>query len=175
MKRILYLAVAVAFAVSLCSCGAVSKSERAARKAEQAAEEARIAKAIVDRNFNLEITQIMPVGYPSRSSQAEYYMYVRKDVVDTRLPFIGDSHYAAFGGTEISIVFDKEKVQFIEDFSDSKKGEYRYTFKGCYQNGSWTVILQLYSNGRAHIGCSSPNRGDMTYFADIIIPEENEK
>lgn len=174
MKRLLFVLLVVVSVFSVTCCGSssgLSKSERIARKA---AEEALYTKAITDRDFKLEITQIIPHGFPSRTSQAEYFLTVKGDIVNTRLPYMGDSHYAVMGGEDISIVFENEKVSINQDFSDAQKGEYRYSFIGCAERGSWKITLQLYNNGRAHIGCFSPLRGTMSYVAEIKLPSEDE-
>lgn len=174
MKRLLFVFLVVLSVFSVACCGSSSGLSKSERNARKAAEEAMYVKAIKDRDFTLEITQIIPHGFPSRTSQAEYYLTVKGDVVNTRLPYMGDSHYAVMGGEDISIVFEKEKVSFMQDFSDERKGEYRYSFTGCAERGSWKITLQLYNNGRAHIGCFSPLRGTMSYVAEIKLPSENE-
>ena len=174
MKRLLIIMVAVLSALSFAGCGSTSSLSQSEKKARKAAEQAMYVKAITERNFELEVTQIIPHGFPSRTSQAEYFMTVKDDVVNTRLPYMGDSHYAVMGGEEISIVFDNEEVAIKQDFSDAQKGEYRYAFTGCAEKGSWQITLQLYDNGRAHIGCFSPSRGSMSFIAEIKLPSNNE-
>lgn len=171
MKRFLSAAAILAASLLFFSCGSATRAQRAA---QDAAERARYEKAIIDRDFELEVTQIIPRGFPSRSSQSEYFLKVDGDIVNTRLPFFGDAHFAVIGGEEISIVFENEKVVFYQDFSESAKGEYRYSFTGPNSKGSWTVILQLYDNGNAHIGCSSPTRGSMSFNAKINLPQNDE-
>ena len=171
MKTIRNLLFFSLIGMLLASCGASSK---AARSAEKEAERQAIVQALENCDFVLEITQIIPRGFPSRTSTGEYTLKLEGDVVTTRLPFFGTSHEAQYGSDEISIVFDKEKVQVTKDFSDAeKKGEYRYQFKGG-KNGPWTVTLQIYDNGAANIGCSGPGGKYMSYFANVRIPDKNE-
>lgn len=154
------------------SCGSSSSLSRSERKAQEEAEKAAYIKAIKERNFDLDITQIIPKGFPSTISTGEYYMTVRGDVVNTRLPFRGSINTTMIDGQELSIVFDDMKVEMRSDFSDEKSGEFRYQFAGKPSDGSWVVTLQLYDNGKAHIGCQSASRGSMSYIANIIIPEK---
>ena len=151
------------------SCGAAMQASRAEREAERLA----YAEAIQKGDFILDITQIIPRGYPSRTSTGEYSLRLKESVVDTRLPFLGESRMPVFGGNdEISIVFEKEKVVLQSDFSDARKGEYRYIFQGGKGQDKWTVTLQLYDNGRANIGCASRSGRYMSFIANIVIPDE---
>jgi hypothetical protein len=154
------------------SCGTVSQASRAEREAERQM----LVQAIEAGNFVLDITQIIPRGYPSRSSTGEYALRLKDGVVDTRLPYLGDSRTPTYGGVdEISIVFDSEKVALRKDFSDAGKGEYRYQFQGGKGQDTWTVNLQLYDNGRANIGCSSRSGRYMSYLANILVPVDEKK
>ena len=154
------------------SCGSFSKASRAEREAERQL----CAQTIESGYFVLDITQIIPRGFPSRTSTGEYALRMKDGVVDTRLPFIGESRTATYGGVdEISIVFEAEKVDLQKDFSDAAKGEYRYTFKGGKGQDKWTVYLQLYDSGRANINCISRNGRYMSFLANILMPENEKK
>lgn len=163
MKKLCDWATVLALILLTVSCG-VSKVSPV--------EESRYTDAILNRNFDLEILSIKPSGFPSKSTLGEYFLKVRGDVVDTRLPFIGSSSQPVFSGEEISIVLENEKVTFSEDFKKASKGKYVYTFEGPASNGSWVFTITLNSNGVAYINCSSPTRGIMNYSAEILIPEQ---
>lgn len=153
------------------ACGAASPAARAEEEARRVA----TATAIEKGDFLLDITQIIPRGYPSRSSTGEYTLRLKDGVVTTRLPFLGESRMPVFGGVDdISIVFDGEKVDLRRDFSDAGKGEYRYQFQSGGQD-AWTVTLQLYDNGRAYIGCNSRSGRTMSFIANVLLPEDDEK
>ena len=77
---------------------------------QTAQEHEALVDAIEDSEFILDITEIMPFGYPSRASTGEYALRVDDETVTTRLPFIGDSRMPMMSSDEISIVFEKEKV-----------------------------------------------------------------
>ena len=170
LRNFLYFAL---IGMVLASCGA---SSNAARSAEKEAERQAIVQALENCDFILDVTQIIPRGFPSRATTGEYTLRLEGDVVTTRLPFFGTSHEAQYGGTdEISIVFDNEKVQLMKDFSDAeKKGEYRYQFKGG-KSGSWTITLQVYDNGSASIGAAGSGGQYRSYFATVRIPEKKDE
>ena len=173
IRKILFFSAA---AILLCSCGALSPASKAARAAEKEAERAAFVNALENCDFILEVTTIIPRGFPSKTSTAEYRLRLDGDVVTTRLPFIGESREAVYGGTdEISIVFDKEKVQVMKDFSDSAKGEYRYQFQGGKGPGKWIITLQIYDNGNASIGAAGSGGKYMSYFANLILPDKDKK
>ena len=157
----------------IASCGA-SYQTREPRSPEEAAEHALVVKALEDADFILDITQIIPNGFPSKTSTGEYQLRLEGDVVTTRLPFIGVSHEPVYAGVdEVSIVFEKEKVQLVKDFSKvSRKGEYVYKFTGGKGNDPWTVNLHVFESGTATIACTSAGGRFMNYFANLVISEK---
>ena len=176
MKNIARLIVLLLSLATISSCGASYQESKARRAAEKEAERAATVQALENADFILEVTRIIPRGFPSKISSGEYQLRIEGDVVTTRLPYIGVSHEATYGGAdEISIVFDKEKVQLLKDFSKQNKGEYLYQFQGGKGKDKWTVTLQVYDNGTASIGCSASGGRYMSYFANMVLPVKNEK
>lgn len=142
----------------------------------QTAEEKQAMVAAIEQpDLILDITQIIPFGYPSRSSTGEYALRIQGNTVTTRLPFIGDSRIATSPMDEISVVFEKEEVDLLHDFSHAVAGEYQYQFKGGKGQDKWKVFLQLFDSGRAYIRCTSTSGRQMSYTADIRIPEDEKK
>lgn len=174
MKSIKLLCFIALAAVLTTSCGASYQESKQRRAAAHEAERQAMVNALENCDFVLDITAIIPRGYPSRVTTGEYKLTLKNDVVDTRLPFIGDSHEAAYGNDELSIVFKNEKVNVIKDFADASKGEYRYQFKGGEGPSKWTVSIRAYDNGAAAISCSNTGGRFMSYNANVVIPDNNE-
>ena len=173
LKKFLILFLSL---LAISSCGASYQASRAERKAEKEAERLAMVQALENADFILEITRIIPRGFPSKVSTGEYKLRLQGDVVTTRLPFIGVSHEATYGGVdEISIVFDKEKVVLVTDFTDRAKGEYRYRFTGGNGKDKWTLTLQVYDNGTASISGVTSGGRYMSYFANLVLPKPNEE
>lgn len=158
LKSILICFVLCSF---LLSCGAAMQS---------AQERDELTEAIEQADFILNITEITPLGFPSRTSSGEFSLRLKGNVVNTRLPFIGRSDLMAFSDDDISIVFENEKVKLKKDLSKVSRGEYIYEFKGGKGLDKWTVRLQLYNNGRAYVKCMSESGRTMDYVAEILIP-----
>ncbi len=176
MKSIRDILILLLSGLILVSCGASYQESKARRSAEKEAERQSIIKALTNADFTLDVTRIIPKGYPSRESTGEYSLRLKNSEVTTRLPFIGDSYAASFGNDEISIVFNKEKVTLITDFSDAaSKGEYRYRFAGGEGPNKWTVDLQIYDNGSALIGCSGTGSRYISFYANLVMPNENDE
>lgn len=172
MKRSSILLICLAAGLLLSSCGVSGQAGREQRRAQKEQERQAMVRALDKADFTLEITQIIPLGYPSRTSTGEYTLRIRDNVVNTRLPYIGDSHMATFGSDEISIVFKNEKVTLLTDFSNAaSKGEYLYRFTGGEGPDPWTVNLQVYDNGKAVISCSSRSGRTMNYYAEMRLPD----
>ena len=175
MKRLQSLIISALAVMVITSCGASYQQTKADRTAREKAESVAIVKAIKNQDFILDVTQIIPVGFPSRTSTGEYQLRMKDNVINTRLPYIGSSYQPMYGGVDdISIVFDNETVDVVKDFSDSAKGEYGFSFKGgkSSKNEKWTVTLRIFDNGRANIYCTSSEGRSMSYFADLEIPDK---
>lgn len=171
MKIMQTLLLGACAAMLFSSCGA---SYQTKRSAEKEAERAANVQAIMEPDFILDINQIIPFGFPSRSSTGEYALRLEGNVVTTRLPFIGVAYDVQYPGTdEMSIVFEKESVQLSKDFSKASKGEYTYMFTGGKGQEKWTVTLHLYDSGSATIFCAGSHGRQMNYFATLNIPDKN--
>ena len=172
MKNIRTVLIFLLAGLILSSCGT---SNRAERKAAKEAERQAIVATLEQCNFDLEITRILPRGYPSRQTLGEYKLSLKDGVVDTRLPYIGDSYSATIGGEEISVVFNKEKVTVLKDFSlAASQGKYLYQFKGGEGHYKWTVDIQIFDSGSATITCSCSDGRFMGYYANLVLPNGDE-
>ena len=163
MKTTRILLFCLAALLPLSGCGVASAS----RSAEKEAERQAVVQAIESGNFVLQVVEIIPQGFPSKTSNMDYEMRLKDGVVDARLPFIGRSYDAGYPGKELSVVFEKEKVVLQKDFSEAAKGKYRYLFKGG-KDDVWTVSLLLWDSGTADIDCASQTGRFMKYRANLV-------
>ena len=167
LEKLLFVAVA---AMMIVSCGPYSKLSKEQQNAVDQKVQAAYVKAIEKPNLKVEVTEIIPVGMPTKHTNGEFTLTLQGNVVDTRLPFLGVSHEPHMGGVdEIAIVFDDEKVDLQKDFSKSEKGEYSYKFKGGEGYYKWEVKLQLYDNGTAYIDCNCEDGRTMHFVANIVL------
>lgn len=167
MKHLMKGLTAILAVLLISSCGAAYQQTKA--------EKAALVIALRNSNFNLDVTQIIPVGFPSKNTMGEYSLSLQGNIVDTRLPYIGVSHSPHFGDDDISIVFDKEEVDVKTDFSKASKGEYSYRFKGGKGIDPWTVQLTVFDNGTAYIDCYSDEGRAMHYYANVTLLERDGK
>lgn len=176
MKSIRFLLFLVLASLVTGSCGASYKQYLAGLTPEEEAQRQANVKALRNCDFILDVTQIVPRGFPSKVSMGEYDLRLKGDVVTTRLPYIGRSFEAAYGDDEISVVFDNEKVDLKTDFKDaSTKGAYRYSFKGGVSRIRWTVNIEVFDSGMATIDCMSDGGRSMTYYANLVIPDKKDE
>ena len=167
MQKILFVAVA---AMLLASCSPYARLSKEQQDGVDQKYQAAMVRAIEKPNVRVEVTQIIPVGMPTRHTNGEFSLTLKNNVVDTRLPFIGVSHEPHMGGIdEIAIVFDDEKVDLQKDFSKKDKGEYVYRFKGGEGYYKWEVKLTLYDNGTSYIDCNCDDGRSMHYVASIAL------
>lgn len=174
MKSLQKILTATLMVLLITSCGAAYNETKGQRSAQEAIEQAVNVKALENANFILEVTQIIPVGFPSKSSLGEYELRLDGNIVTTRLPFIGVAKELQFGNNDedISIVFDKEEVDLSKDFSKASKGEYHYKFKGGKGKRPWTVHLTVFDNATGSIDCFCEDGRAMHYFANMRIPKK---
>ena len=163
MRTIRILLFCLAALLPLAGCGIANQSSSAEKEAERQS----IVQAVESGDFVLQVTEIIPQGFPVKSSNMEYELRLKDGVVTTRLPFIGRSYDAGYPGKELSIVFEKEKVVLKKDFSEAAKGKYRYYFQGG-KDDTWTVSLLLWDSGKADIDCASQTGRFMSYRANIV-------
>ena len=170
MKNIERLLLVVLAAVLTVSCGPYSKLSKEQQTVVDAKVQAAYVRAIKKPDIKLEITQIIPIGMPTKYTNGEFTLTLEGNEVDTRLPFIGVSHEPRMGGVDdIAIVFDHEQVELKSDFSKADDGEYRYTFKGGEGFSKWEVTLNLYDSGSAYVVCNCQDGRMMKYMANIVL------
>lgn len=169
MKKILTLIAMAITAASTLSCGAAWQQTKEEKAREAARTAAYIDNAVRTKSFTIDITRIFPVAFPSRETLNEYQITFDGDKVTCRLPYIGGSRTAAFGNDDISIVLEKQKVLYTDDFSDADEGEYRFLFKANSGRDAWKFTIQIYDNGSAFIGCDSNNKDNIRYSGEVVI------
>ena len=115
------------------------------------------------------------MAYPSRETMNEYQIQFNGNKVSCRLPYMGNSHTASFGDDDISIVLDRQQVNYTDDFSDAGKGEYRFFFQAVSGHNSWKFTVQIYDNGIAYIGCDCNNKDNIRYSGEVNFKINNDK
>ena len=170
MKTIERLMLVALAAILTVSCGPYSKLSKEQQAVVDEKVQSAYVRAIKKPDVTLEITQIIPIGMPTKFTNGEFKLTLEGNEVDTRLPFMGVSHEPRMGGVDdIAIVFDHEKVDLKSDFSGADKGEYKYTFKGGEGFNKWEMTLRLYDNGTAYIDATCQDGRMMKYIADINL------
>ena len=167
LETLLFVAVAAMLVVACGPYSSLSKEQQAAvDKKVQAA----YVRAIEKPDVTVMVTQLIPRGLPTKTTNIEYKLTLKDDVVNTRLPFIGTSHTPSYGGVdEISVVFDDEKVDLQKDFSKADKGQYVYKFKGGEGYYKWEMTLELYDDGNARIDANCADGRSMSYYGNIVL------
>lgn len=170
MKNIERLLLVALAAILTVSCGPYSKLSKEQQSVVDSKVQSAYVRAIKKPDVKLDITQIVPVGLPTKFTNGEFRMTLEGNEVTARLPFIGTSHEPHMGGIDdISIVFDHEKVDLTSDFSKAGEGEYKYKFKGGDGYYKWEITLRLYDNGTAYIDCTCQDGRMIKYIADITL------
>ena len=170
MKTIERLMLVALAAILTVSCGPYSKLSKEQQTVVDKKVQAAYVRAIKKPDVTLDITQIIPIGMPTKFTNGQFELTLEGNEVTTRLPFMGVSHGPRMGGIdEISIVFDHEKVDLKSDFSKADEGEYIYKFKGGDGFDKWDMTLRLYDNGTAYIDATCQDGRMMKYIADINL------
>ena len=156
MKRTFIICIFSAMTLMLVSCGVTSTERKAARTAEARELALKIDTSVTNKDFTIVVDRILPMHYPSRSSQDGYTLSVKGNKVTCRLPYFGVSRTPLFGNEDLSIVFKDYETTIMQDFS--KHGEYKFFFKA--------------NNGTAAIGVNCNSRDSISYQGNVSFEEK---
>jgi len=165
MKNLKFLLTGIIIMVILSSCGAASAERKAIKKAQEQQVALNVEKSVKEKEIDILINKILPLNYPSRTTQQGYFLKIKGDILDCHLPYFGVARTATLGTEEQSIKIEKKKIVIAEDFS--KKGEYLLFFKTYSGKDLWEITVQIYDNGKVNIGCSSNSKDYISYMGDL--------
>lgn len=167
MKKIITLIASAITILGIASCSVPRTAE------EIAATDALITKALNNGEFNFEVTRIYPTKGGPRTSFDGYTLKVKDGVVNTRLPFFGESTLVTYGSTdEISITLKDAPVRITKE---QDKKDWVLKFEGSNERETYQFLLTIFDNGNADLSVFSNNRSTMRYSGELKeFPVENQ-
>lgn len=115
------------------------------------------------RRFRLNVSQMQPTSYPSKSVSYGYSVAVRNDSAFVYLPYMGRVYRPILNddGLNFSLPVDGFKV------SEKRKGAQRIEFSVRKQSVRYDFALTVYPNGTADIFLRPDNAQNISYLADV--------
>lgn len=150
-----------------------SRKSRKERKAEKEAKKIeQIKKLLEDKTFVFKATHALPLGGGSKYLNYSYDVTVKKDTVNSYLPFYGVAYRVEYGARKSGFDFiqplekyemEKEKDGYVVDLEmDNGMDHLNYTF-------------HISEVGYATLHVTSTNRQSITYYGTIEPIEEKEE
>ena len=166
----LTLLLATALTAIVSSCAAINQMN-----AEEAAEAAiYVEEALQNQNLNIEVTYVSPARGRSFPSTDGYYLRIQDGVVNSYLPFFGESHASiVYGVDPTGIEFKDCPVELYDNGSKPEKGRYSWKFHAMSGKEPVIVYVTFFQNGSAQISCNPTNRSAMNYSGELRpMPEK---
>ena len=115
------------------------------------------------RDFRLNVSQMLPSGYPSKAVSYGYSVAVRNDSAFVHLPYMGRVYRPVLNddGLNFALPVDDFKVK------EGKKGAKRVEFSVRKQSVRYDFALMVYPNGSADIFLHPDNAQSISYLADV--------
>ena len=153
-----FTAVLIAILFIGCKAGeSLSKEEKATR----------IENSINSRSYTFTARTAIPTGMKSINLTSDYSLKVRKDSIDSYLPYFGRAYTAPMDPLEGGIKF--VSTDFEYKISEKKKGGWDVDIQTNDTNGRNRLNLSIADNGSATLTASDNNRQSITFYGEIEV------
>ena len=125
--------------------------------------------------FKIDITEIKPMGRPSKTTRFEFDITVKDHMLTTELPYFGKYDTTPMPGQQIRVEMDNQKVDLQVKYNEKKK-RHDVRFKAKDDNDHQTVdfYIQIYENGSSTVRLSFVNRDPITFEGDFQFVEQQQ-
>ncbi len=128
---------------------------------------ARIEKSIDSRSYTFVARTAIPTGMKSINLNSDYSLKVRKDSIDSYLPYFGRAYIAPMNPSEGGIKFISTDFEY--KISEKKKGGWDVDIQTNDTNGRSRLNLSISDNGNATLTASDNNRQSITFYGEIEV------
>ncbi len=160
MKQFVFLLV-VAVGLAACTAG----RNVAAGSQSRLAQAERVATAINNRHFTIDVNYMKPLRGPQRYVNGSYSLTVKGDTVQSYLPYFGDVYRANYG-TQKALNFEGAVYNYV--VTQPKKGLARITFETETDEDRYLYHLDVYyQNGTSYIDVQAQNRDAISFSGNF--------
>lgn len=160
MKKLLILALGIAFSTAMAGCGATRKITTEA----DAAAARHIDQMIAQRLYKVDFTRAYPVSAPSFSLNWPYYISVIDNRVESFLPYFGRAYNVPYGGGE-GLRFDAPISNYDEQIGRRGQREIRFTARTGEDH--YDFLLTVWPLGQANLSVMPRNRQSISFSGQI--------
>ena len=151
----------------LTGCGVLSESpsEKAARLARTAAY---VRQAVRDQDFQVEITQMIPMRGTARQV-SPFSLTLKDGELNSHLPYVGRAWEVPYGGGHaLNFQFPIQEYRLMSE----QDGVYTIRILVKTDEDTHVYTLNLTDEGYASLVVQSRNREPISYAGMVVVPEE---
>lgn len=127
--------------------------------------ETEVLQLVDDRNYQFNLEFVRPLGGRQRLITGNYTFRVKKDRIDSDLPYIGRSFQAPIGSSENGMKFTSKDFDYNSSTGKDNRREINIQPKD--SNDIRDIQLIIFSNGTADLRINSINRQTISYTGNI--------
>ena len=164
IKKLIFIAVAVAALFSISSCGSLTKVSDA--------EKAAIAKAIQKDDFKIVINNVSAAKMPMMSNAYSdtHTITFKNGEINGTLPYFGEvTGMAPMNPSDGGVNFDHYKAKYKA--VKSPKGDFIIAFDAKLSSDNWKVSIEISDSGYVTMRMNGLNRTPITYRGEVVISE----
>jgi hypothetical protein len=162
MKKLSFITaiLSVIFITAICPLSAQKT------KQEKKAEKEAAIKALMDaQHFDFEAQTAVPVGMKTRQLTSAYEVRVRKDTIESYLPYFGKAYTAPISSSDAGIQFKTTDFKYIS--KEGKKGGWDITIDLKKAGDTRSMIFYISADGYATLQVMSNNRQSISFYGSI--------
>ncbi len=145
---------------------AVSTSCSSSKKLTDSDVQRKVSQAIGNRDFSIEVNQMLPMMGRAQHLTSLYSLKVKSDSVYSYLPFFGRAYSVPYGGGQ-GLIFDGLVQEYHQKKND--KGVYRISFKSQTPEDTYVFSIEIYDNGSSQIRVNSNNRQSIAFVGELKL------
>jgi len=150
-------------AILLALLGALIAGCSPMSKAERAAEEARVQKAVSDSlaegHYKVYVNYMYPLRGPAKSLSYGYYVGIHGDKIDSYLPYFGVVSQVPYGGGN-GLNFNGDIAYYSENITGDK---HEITINVKTDEDTFVYVLTIYENASATVFVRGMYRDAITF------------
>jgi hypothetical protein len=145
------------------------------KQQKETGKEASFKKMIDSKQFLFVAQSVMPMSGRTRQLTSEYGLTLKKDTLESFLPYFGRAYNAPIGSTDEGIQFKSYKFDYA--LTETKKGRWEISIQPKDVNDSYRLNLSVSKSGYATLQVTSNSRQPISFQGYIteIRPAKGEK
>ncbi len=125
-----------------------------------------INEKVKTKNFKIDVNYAYPMSGKSIYLDSGYTLILRNDSALAYLPFFGVAYTAPYGTDDGGVKF-REPIKNYSATRQKNDGEWSIKFNINTSNYNYDLYVDIYSNGKAMINVSSPQRQSIKFSGEI--------